>query len=198
MRLTHLLLGSALAATSIAVHADTIYGPVTLGAGAPLVSEGFISAFNLLPTYAPEIHLNAINGDDMFSVTIPFTFNLAPGWSIANLHFTDYTDWGTNQTDPNNWGFEFMQKITLCTADGASAPRPPRATSLENLFFHLNYSTPRAERTWATTRLLPTPTTFRSDQNQETRIHDPFRSPHRRHSRASDATPDGHWSCGSW
>ena len=118
MRLKPFLLLLALASTSIAAHADTItYGPVTFGSNAPLGSDGFVSQYSILPMYAPGVDLSPPNaiGDASFTQTIAFYFDLAPGWSIANLRFTDFTDWGTGQNDPSNWGYEYAQKITLCT-----------------------------------------------------------------------------------
>jgi hypothetical protein len=113
-----------LASASIVVHADTItYGPVTFGSNAPLGSDGYVPQYSILPMYAPGIRLNdpAKGPDDSFTQTITFYFDLAPGWRIANMRFTDFTDWSPvpyNLDDSSQYGYEYEQKITLCSAGG--------------------------------------------------------------------------------
>ncbi|MCU1319084.1 MAG: hypothetical protein JWP98_602 [Edaphobacter sp.] len=113
-----------LVAASILAHADTItYGPVTFGSNAPFGSDGYVSQYSLLPMYAPGIRLNdPVKGtDDSFTQTIAFYFDLAPGWRITNMRFTDLTDWSPipyNLDDSSQYAYEYEQKITLCSASG--------------------------------------------------------------------------------
>jgi PEP-CTERM motif len=122
MRLKFLILATFATAT-LAAHADTIYGPITLGNNTPLTSDGYISLFSLLPTYAPGISLDNPAGktDDSFSQTIAFSFKLAPSFQITNLTFSDFTDWSPTPPtldDPSKYAYEFKQKITLCSSTG--------------------------------------------------------------------------------
>lgn len=97
----------------------TTYGPFTFGNNAPLTSEGYVPQFSVLPTYAPGVSLNAFGKlDDSFSQNVSFAFDIAPGWTISGVTFNDFTDWGTNQTDPANYGYEYQQKITFCPTSG--------------------------------------------------------------------------------
>jgi hypothetical protein len=106
-----------------AAHADIVYGPITFGDNSPLASEGYVSQFSVLPTYAPGVSLNepATRIDDSFTQTVAFPFHLAPGFQINNLTFNDFTDWSPvpfSLDDPSQYAYEFQQKITLCSAAG--------------------------------------------------------------------------------
>jgi PEP-CTERM motif len=131
-----LVLFSATLLFSVSAHADTIYGPITIGTDAPIGNDpGLISIHtNVLPLFTVPVYLNAndIDAGTFDSQTIAFTFDIAPGWNFWLSQYIDYVDFGTTYShyDAGDWSYEFEQEVILCPATATTACKSGISTGI--------------------------------------------------------------------
>lgn len=122
------ILIAVMIAAPLAAHANTItVGPLTFGSSLPFGVGGLAGPFgqqNVATFFGAGLYLNSVGTPDAsISQTIAFTFDIAPGWAITGINLYDSTDFGflgqngPNPTPYSNWGYEYAQQVTLCSAN---------------------------------------------------------------------------------
>jgi len=112
----------------VAAHAQTVtYGAITFGSNAPVGDPGVFTSTNVsgqetevvnLFTGELGVRVEADGTDISYDDTIAFTFDLAPGWEITGMLFSDNVDdspANINTTAESDWGYELDQQVTLCS-----------------------------------------------------------------------------------
>ncbi|HTD97175.1 MAG TPA: hypothetical protein VK627_09600, partial [Edaphobacter sp.] len=100
--------------------ADTV-GPLTFGNGFPFAYDGIYTGGTgpqIVPLAGKGIAENSAHGLLFFDTVVPFSFDLASGWSITSLMLHDSVDYNNTPTTAD-WGYEFAEKVVLCPTVGA-------------------------------------------------------------------------------
>ncbi len=120
-----LALACSMAISPTANAGSITYGPLTFGSNFPFADGGPCPTTGgcVEALIAPSVSGSAIGGPPSLSIqTTAFTFDTAPGWNIAGMMLGGTFDTydpgenGPNPTPDSEWGYEFAQQITLCSA----------------------------------------------------------------------------------